>query len=341
VSVCLVVLLPFIAVWLARRLPGERRRALLTRPLVWSFVVLLLVPLAHVGIELAAAHMSGRTPYPVEVAAKQNSAAFAVISPLLGAPGALGTYLWTVGVVVALAVLAALIRQRSADAWLVGGTLLTGWVMTVFQLSDGQTPSRYYIPWIVAVAAVATRGLSSADRPVRVAAALVVCAVAPVAAHHALQNWLQGEQRGATAVDLAASVTNAQCRLYVANFDVERRVAIPRLLGFASAEPLPACGAGSREAYALTWTKKSLPATLTSQCVPSWRLAEQRNGVSLFRCERFSASGIPNQDAASGDPAAEVVQLQVPAQEPRPSVFFQSKRGAAGNSARVWTHLDT
>ena len=325
-SICLVVLVPFVGMWLARRLPVDKRRVLFARPLSWILALLFLAPLAHIAIEVARAHLSGRTPYPVEVSPAQNSRAFAVISPLFGAPGALGTYLWIVVVIVALAVMAALIRQKSADAWLVGGVLVTGWLMTVFQLSDGQTPSRYYIPWTIAVAAVATRGLLAADRRVQIAVVVTVCAIAPVGARHALDRWIRGEEKGATAVEMAASVESAQCRLYAANFDVERRVALPRLAGFASAKPVARCAGTVGEAYAVNWVERPLPAILTTQCFPAWRRLESRDGVSLYRCARFAPRGIPDQDAASGEPEASVVQVRLPTHEPRPSVLFQAGR---------------
>jgi hypothetical protein len=330
-SICLIVFLPFFLKWCwpqARTWIASSRKA----PYVLAAsAALLAAPLAHVGARLALAVSGGQNPYPnAEFSAGEKISA-AVVQPLVGGPAVLGTLAWLIFVPGAVAVAVDLVRRGDRDSWLVFGVLATGFLMSFVALARGETISRYYIPWLVAVAAVALRGLARAKVGFQIAVAVLIVGIALSATRVKIVDWARTEQSGSTAVAMADAVVTAGCPLYLANFDLERRVAIPRLLRFAHSSPLPSCKGSSGRAYALLWSSGPLPSLLVNRCESSWKALEANRGVGLYSCRSFEGGGIADQDAASGDPLTHVVRLRVPTEDPSPRNLFQPRQNAAGS----------
>jgi hypothetical protein len=322
-SIALLVFVPFFLKWLGpaiRQGMLESRRA---RYLFASTAVLIVAPLLHLGIRLAISVSGGRDPYPDAHFSLARRFFVAGVLPLFGAPGPLGTLLWLVGAPVAIVVAAVMARKHETDSWLVAGILATGFAMSAFALARGDTPSRYYIPWLVAVAAVAMKGLARSNVGLQIAAAGIVIVIAFSETRGAMADWVRTERSGSTAVEMAKGVVRAGCPLYLAKFDVERRVAIPLLLGFGAGTPIKMCTPGSDQAYALSWQEQPLPRRFASRCESGWQALEVRNRVTLYRCHSFAGRGFLDQDAASGMPHVEIVHLRVPPHAPDPRTLFQ------------------
>jgi hypothetical protein len=301
------------------------------RPQVALAAAFLIAPLIHVGVHLLLSVSGGHDPYPNAQFSISERVSAAVVQPIVGAPVVMGSFLWLICVPAAIAIAVGLIRQRERDAWLVVGVLTTGFLMSFLALARGDTPSRYFIPWIVAVAAVGIRWLCQAKSTLKIVVAIVILVTAVSGTRVAIADWVRKEQRGSAAVEMAGAVASAGCPLYLANFDLERRVAIPRLLKFAQTTPLADCDPGSLAAYAMTWSDSRLPLSLTHQCPTAWTRLQEQRGVRLYFCHSFSGERIPDQDATSGDPLQQVVRMVVPTGVPSPSTLFQPSRHAAGS----------
>jgi len=221
-------------------------------------------------------------------------------------------------------------RKHERGAWLVAGVLSTGFLMSAFALALGETPSRYYIPWVVAVAAVVVQSLVRAKIGLQIAAVAIVLGVAFSATRDVMADWVRTERSGSTAVEMAKGVVRADCPLYLANFDVERRVAIGQLLKFGTATPIQRCAPGSKLAYALEWHKATLPVGFARRCRSGWQQLEVRNRVTLYRCQVFASSHFLDQDAASSKPHVVIVQLRVTRHAPNPRNLFRSSSRLTG-----------
>ena len=322
-SFCLLAFAPFLLMWLG---PSVRTalRSRTTRLPYLILGVLLVAPLLHVGTRLGLAILGGADPYPnpeYGLTAKLFSAG---LSPLLGEPGALGTWMWFFLAPASLFVALNIATRKHRDAWLLFGVLLTGFLMSSIALSRGPTPSWYYIPWLVAVAAVAFRGLSSVRVGVHIGLAILLVALAGVRTQPALMEWSRGERSGATAIELSKGVLAADCRLYAAGFDIEQRVAIPLLFRFAQVRSIPGCRESSKSAYAVSWRADPLPSDFAARCRGRWHVATIENKVSLLRCSSFQPGTIPDQNAASGQPLVTVVQVLSQPEPPTPIQLFRA-----------------
>jgi hypothetical protein len=327
-SVGLLVFAPFFVKWLGPDVRARIRRSRRSRYVLGTTAVLLLSPLVQLGLHLALSVSGGRDPYPSTHFSLGKSILAAGVLPLVGAPGQLGTVLWIVGVPAAIGIAAIAVRKRDRDRWLLVGVLATGFVMSALALARGDTPSRYYIPWLIAVAAVAVQGLIRLQGRFQIIVALVVVGIAVSGTRNALAEWARTEQSGSTAVEMAKGVVQAGCPLYLANFDVERRVAIPRLLSFGRTWEFRKCPAGSPQAYVLTWQKRSLPTEFAARCRSGWQEIVVRNRVGTFACPSFVDGAYPDQDAASGTPLAAVVRLRLPEGLVDPATLFRPNSAA-------------
>lgn len=324
-SLCLLVFVPFFLKWLGR----ARWNSLLAKtgrlPML-ILAVLLTAPLVHVATRLALAVLGGANPYPNRQYSLASKLFSAGLSPLLGQPPALGTWIWLFLAPASILVALTAVDRRHRDAWLLFGVLTTGFLMTALALVRGPTPGWYYIPWLVAVAAVAIRGLVRMRFAVwfAFAFALVLIGLAVFRTQPALDRWARAERSGPAAIDMTKSVVAAHCPLYLANFDIEQRVAIPLLLRYGHSTPVADCTPGSREVYTLSLRDQPLSATFAAQCSSHWQRLRLVNRVSMLRCSSFRPAAIPDQIAASGDPLVTVVRLRVPKRLPKPSLLFRA-----------------
>jgi hypothetical protein len=328
VSFCVLAFFPFFLMWLGPSLRIYIPRSRLGRFSLVGLIVLTIAPLIHVATRLALATLSGDNPYPVPDLGAGSKIFTAGISPFLGAPGSLGTWLWFFAAPAAVLVAIDLAVRRQREAWLVFGVLLSGFLMSAVALSRGVDPSRYYMPWLVAVAAVAFRGLLRIPIGFRVALAAVVIAPLAYQANGNIDAWARAERGGSTATEMAKSVVSAGCPLYLANFSLERRVAMPELFRFVAGKPVPSCR-GSDRAYAVSWTRTPLPTGFAGRCRPEWRPLEVRNDMTLYSCVSFRGADIPDQIAASGLPGVNVVRLRLTRRAPNPHTLHQPPRAAS------------
>lgn len=320
-SFCVLAFLPFFLKWLGpstRRYVPQSRQG---RSLLAVLGALILAPLVHQVAHLGLAFMAGDRPYPVEHTVT-DALREALVSPLIGAPGLLRTWLWTLAVPIAVSVVIEAARRRHRDAWLLSGILLTGFLMSALSLARGEIASWYYVPWVVAVAVVSFRGIARAP-VVQLAVCAFVTVVGLTSTRAVLADWTRTERGGSTAIAMAKGAIAANCQLYLANFDIERRFSIPLLFPFAKAERLPDCAGDSRIAYALTWEKYSLPTEFKRHCSEGWEKILVRESATMYRCGSFRATRIPDQLVASSKPDVKVVRVRALARPPTPSTIFQ------------------
>jgi hypothetical protein len=322
-SVALLAFIPFLLKWRSPSIHAQARRSRRARLLLGVMAVVIVAPLLHVAVHLTLAVLAGDRPY-LNVELSLSTKLFAAgASPLLGVPGVLGTWLWFVAAPSAVIVTIAAARRRDRDAWLLCGILTTGFLMSSLALARGPTPSRFYIPWAVAVAAVVFSALARARLRQQLAAGLVVVVVTCSGTASAIADWARTERAASTAVELAKSIALGGCPLYLANFDVERRVALPEVFPFVDAQPIASCKANSREAFVVSWMKKPLPTAFSDRCRSAWQAVGLPNGVALHRCTSFRSGRIPDQLAASGSPLLTVVRVRLTRRIPSPLALFQ------------------
>jgi hypothetical protein len=325
-SICLLAFVPFFLQW---AVPVLRGYALRTRTRFFLVVAgaFLVAPLIHLATHLTLAFVAGERPYPDVDLSLRTKLFAALVSPFFGAPHALGTWLWSLAVPAAVAVAIAAVRRRERDGWLLVGTLVTGFLMSAVALARGPTPSWYYIPWVVAVAVVAFRAISRTNVLFKIAVTAFILATALASTRPAVAEWAQAERSGSTAVEFAKSAATAGCAVYLTNFDIEQRVAIPQLFRFARVQPVVPCADGSSEAYAVTWQGRRLPPEFAARCDSDWRPVAVRNQIGFLRCPSLDPARIPNQVQASGRPDVMVVRLRLTAEPPSPERLFQPSRG--------------
>ncbi len=321
-SLGLVVFAPFFLKWLGPAIRAHIRRSRASRYVVGTSAVLLLAPLLQLGLHLALSASSGRDHYPAAHSSVASSLVAAGIWPLVGAPGRLGTALWLFGAPAAIGVAAVALRRGYRDGWLLVGILATGFAMSALALARGDTPSRYYIPWLVAVAAVAIQGLARLPGRFQIIVAVLVVGIGVSGTRSALADWTRTEQSGSAAVEMAKGVLHAGCPLYLANFDVERRVAIPRLLSFGQAWQVRKCTGPSLQSYVLSWQNRPLPTDFAARCRSGWHQVAVHDRVAALTCLSLVGGSFPDQDAASRTPAVPVVRLRLPTRLVDPDRLF-------------------
>lgn len=328
-SISVIAFAPFFIIWLG---PDSRARLLQTRYrryLIAVVGVLLIAPIIHVAAHLAAALSAGQSPSPNDYGIGRRVVT-AGLTPLVGAPGQLGTYLWLAVVPIALAVAILTLRRRRREGVLLAGVLTTGFLMSSFALALGDAPSRYYIPWLVAVAAVTTRGLAGANLGFRIAAVILILGIALSSTRSAVSDWERSERSGSTAVEMTKSAVASGCATYLASFDVERRVAIPLLFRSADVEPMGMCSQRSETAYAVSWKDAPLPPQLAVRCQSQWQKLAARDSVGLYRCGSLRPGRIRGQDDAFGRADVAVVRVRPRPQAPNPARLFPGSSAGAG-----------
>jgi hypothetical protein len=319
-SVGIVVFAPFVLKTIAptiRKAVSHSRR---NRYLVMLSSLLLIAPLIHLGVHLSSGLANSREAYTHAHSGLGRSVLASGLLPLIGAPGPLGTFVWLVAAPVAVGAAAIAVARREPDGWLLVGVLAAGFTMSGLALARGDTASRYYIPWIVAVAVVAARAMARAPSVLHLLVAVFLATVAVSQTRPELSRWVASEKSGATAVELASGIVRADCPLYLANFDVERRVAIPRLLAFGDPSPVKRCGPG--EAFVVNWQATALPSHFATHCHSQWIQVADRDHVAAYRCASYSPDTMPDQDAASGRPGIRTVRLRVPSRTVDPVDLF-------------------
>jgi hypothetical protein len=315
----LLVLLPFLYVWLAREcaLTDERRSR---RSYLRVAVVLLALPLVHQALNLVHA-MHARTDYTM--AASGVGGAFDALgraagNTFVGMLVALGAPVWYL--VFGAVIRAWLGRPGRADPrWvLCVGVLSAGTVCTLIANFAAAGPSRYFLPWLTAVliSGAALLGFLSVRARVIVLALFFAGLLSLGLPRDEVRAWAQLEQTGAAAIDLTASVSRGHCRLYLSNFTHVERLGLARLVRYGSVGQHPSCGANSPVAYTLNrgvgvhGTGPAAAPKFPAGCRGDWSAVETRHGLTLFRCGLFHARrGVPDQDVNLGNTKVELVRF--------------------------------
>ena len=319
-SIGLLVLVPFVVKAYGRSGFDLIRRSRRDACLIGCSAFLLIAPLVHLSVRLWLSLGDSRVASTYTHASPARRFLSAFVLPLIGAPGLLGTFIWLVATPVAITVAVLAVRDRGAEGWLLMGVLAAGFAMSGLSLAR-DSGSRYLIPWIVAVAAVGIRALADTPAVLPVCVLVIVLAVGASETRPELGRWLASERSGAAAIDFAEGTVQAHCRLYLSNFDVERRVAIPRLLSFGQPYPIKPC-AGGHDAYVLSWQAAALPAEFANRCRTSWVRIASRNQVTAYFCRSMTGTRLIDQDAASGQPGIRVVRVRVPTRDVGPADLF-------------------
>jgi hypothetical protein len=321
-SIALLGGVPFFTKWLAPQIRAQMAKGRLARVRLGTLGVLLVAPPLHAGLHLALAAMRGTSPWPnADLSIGQKI--YALLSPLFGAPGVLGTWIWLLATPVAVAITVIEARRRNRDAWLLAGVLVTGYLMSAIPLARGPMPSYYYVPCVAAVAVVAFRAFTWGDARTRIAAVAAIAVLVPLSTPAALAEWEHKEESASAAVSLSKGVVAAGCPLYLANFDIEQRIAVPLLFGFGQTADTPSCSPGSQSAYAVSWKNKPLSAGFASGCRGGWKHLAVVDNVGLYRCSSLRPIHVLDQYSASGEPTVTVVRVQLPLRHPPPEQIFQ------------------
>ena len=323
-SIALLAFVPFFLKWASPALREYVARARMNRYVIGAGAALLIAPLLHLGFHVAAAAVTRQSPWPNAHLSLGLKVYSALVSPFFPMPGIFHTWTWFFAPPAAIGTAVALARRRHRDAWLVAGVLVTGFLMAAFSLARGPEVANYYLPWLIAIAVVAFRGLC--HLPVRITATLgLLVVLMAFGTRQALTNWQRTERSSEVAISWAKGVADAGCPLYLANFDIEQRVALPLFFRFTDGTLRNRCASASSEAYVVSWKGKPLPNTFRDQCHVNWSTVATSPGVGLYRCRSFEAGWIPDQYAASGHPEVTVVRVAVPSHRPLPRQIFQSQ----------------
>jgi hypothetical protein len=319
-AVALLAFVPFSFMWLRPWLKRAARRATVCVGVLGLFLV---APLLHLGIRLATAVLRNQSPWPNAHLTTGQKIFAAAISPFLGVPGVLGTWIWFIACQVAIVGTIIAARRKERDAWLLAGVLVTGFLMSAIPLARGPMPTWYYIPWIVAVAAVSFRAVAKADRTVVLLVIALVTLLVPYGTPGALADWTRTQRSGAEAINLSRSVVAAGCPLYLANFDIEQRVAVPLLFRFGQTSSVSRCSPGTRTAYAVSWKNKQLAPDFAMRCRSGWQRLPATNRIGFYRCTSLEAAPTLDQYQASGEPTVTVVRIRSRRPDPPPAHIFQ------------------
>jgi len=279
-SICLLVLLPFVYLHLEKR---WREESVIRSPLwrirsVQIAAVFLVAPLLHVGGHVVA----GSARYQRHGGTWSESVLSIVPSPWI-----LGTPVWSILLVALPVALAVVVATRPSVPWLALGLVVAGSVFVGFQTATGDRPSRYYLPGIVFSAVALAHLISQNGRRVQVVFAAVAVLVAASSQGRAtVSRWAVVGRAENAAVEQAARLDPARCRVYYRNFDLERRVGLTKLVPLVRNDYTTQCRAGA--GVSIYW--RAGPRTPTAGCArPGWIKLRDADGLATFGCRRLAA----------------------------------------------------
>ena len=316
-SAALVVIVPALYTRLNRDLAGSR----FNHSVLAATMVAITAPLMHQAANLGRA---GATMSDHSEESKEGFFAFAlgtvartIEHTLAGMWNATGTPLWLLAFVLVSLLWVRSLRDRERDHLLWAGVVSAGVLCTLIQgvasaNGFGESPGRYFVPWVAAIAIVSGWHLAELKPRARiqVMSLALACFLLLGVSRSEIENWLQSERAGAAAIDLAAAVSRGHCDLYLSNFS--HRIGLPRLLQYSSSKPYRDCESRGRFAYTENWDSAG-KARFPAQCHSRWRLAIREQGISLFECSYFvAASALLDQDHEPVDPHVDLVRFTVP-----------------------------
>ena len=192
-------------------------------------------------------------------------------------------------------------RQGDRMAAVCLAALAAGWLAAYVSYVGADNLSRYYIPWIAALAVAGAWSLSGPLPNQRdlslVALGLVAITIVVGRPEGLVRNWIRDDQAGSKAIAVAGEAYATGCRVYLVGFPAERAVGIARLIPRSGTSSLTGCDSGSTRAFAVLW-----PSSMTAAprgCGPGWQRALTSGRITLLACRDFQQrTRIHTQDAA-------------------------------------------
>jgi hypothetical protein len=236
-SLCVLVLAPFLLLgargtWLA----ALRRADRAARRNVLALAVVVMLPLAHVAVEVVRIVHRGDLVYGAKLKPSGVSEAW---HSLTGMSDVVGSHIGWVLLAAALLGLGVSVRRRRPD-WLLIGLLLTALVSLAWSAQTGERESRYYMPLLALLAVGVSLTLIQVQPLVRwlsLVALVVYAGVSAVDAHHRVDDWAGREQAGASFVGSVADLVATRCPVVQTGLEVERTVALPVLVDLRRRSP--------------------------------------------------------------------------------------------------------
>jgi hypothetical protein len=270
-----------LAVW--KRLARSRRVALL------ALGGIVLVPLAHVGVETALIARRGNVVYDTQV--NGGRAALHGLWHLVGQMEAvLGVVATAVVVGAVVAVVVAFVITRKFPVLAVGA-MCSGLLTLLLAGQAGVVVSRYYLPMFALFAVALSLSLA------RFRARALVLGIAVVATGFALaslsaarvqvDNWVAQEREWGEFLGQVTTAEASGCPVAAAGFEIEATQALPALVGLERRGPRGPCTEGGTY---LVVGPDAPGAALLKACAPgaSTTLRDWPSG-SIYHCRRLSS----------------------------------------------------
>ena len=253
----------------------------------------VLLPLAHVAVEIVRIASRGDLVYEAEVDSGRGvvrgvEVLYDWAHEVLSADAHLVVY-----GAVALTVLAALLRRR-LDALAVGA-LAAGALTFLFAAQSGAAVSRYYMPLYALFAVALALSLARLPRIVQLAALawMLLAFVPPPGVREEVRVWTEEERPEGALVTTVAELVSSGCTVSTAGLDIETRQALPVLVSLERRTVETTCPLDST--YFVLGGGPGA-AALTATCMPD-RLAHVLQGgesMGLYRCRRLRSEPLAN-----------------------------------------------
>ena len=249
-SVCFLVLVPFLYLFLDRR---WRENGTIGRPLrrvqaAWVLGVLLVVPVLHMAMQVVRLAGRGQTvygaPVPTGAAGIVDRLRESVDVQWGSMAGLLHTPVWRALAVALPFLLLAVALDRRRVPWLALGLAATGWAVLAFQGLGGEAASRYYLPTVALFGMAAMLALAQSPtwiRALTLAAGLGFVVPGSFSAREQVAQWGQIERDGTRAVGLVAEASPARCPVYLGGVGPEVADALPELVALRPRGPARPC----------------------------------------------------------------------------------------------------
>jgi hypothetical protein len=231
VSVCVVLLVPFVALagrdWLRRfRLLSHRRQAGLA-----GCGVLIALPIVHVAYEVLTIAENDQIVYQTHVQVNKNAVGRVDLALRLMHSSIGSAVGWTLLLAVLGGALIAAVRFR--PDWMPTGLLVTALATLAWSAQTPYAASRYFMPMIALLAVAFALQLASLPRVpqlVAVAAALTFVAISLSMSRPHLLKWKGMEQQDNGLVSAVSAAYRTGCPVVVTGLDLERAEALPELV---------------------------------------------------------------------------------------------------------------
>jgi hypothetical protein len=287
ISICVLVLAAFLVLPRGRQIVRAVRGWDLAASLAVGLVgVVVVLPLAHVGVEVVRILRGGELVYYTKVQASGFGSAvkaFGRMTTHTGSP--IGPVLLAVSAVGAVPS----IRRRQPN-WAVIGLVATALAALAWSAQTPVFPSRYYLPTIALLAVACALTLAAASARTRWVAAVVllIAAVSGVSGYRRVDEWASQERAGVDLVNRVVQLKASGCPVVVTGMDLERGLALPVLVDLHRNDrgrcPTPH---RAYEVHGVFSARGAVSPCLSPVVFGSWNLGS--NYVQIARCRALAA----------------------------------------------------